>query len=295
MALRDRILDAGDEDALQPFLALHADSSMFLRANARNVGLLDRAEQYQGTYAAAIEDGRIVAVAAHWWNGILSVQAPVHGSEVVRAATRESGRAVNGINGPWAQAIAAREALGLARAPMRSESREVLYALALSDLVVPSALASGRVRCRRPGVDDMSALATWRAAYRVELESYPDSAELRASARQDVESLNAEGRDFVVVEGDGPHRLLACSAFNAALPDVVQVGGVFTPVELRSRGYARAVVAGSLISARERGVGRAILFTGEESVSARRAYEALGFVAVGDYGLLGFASPHVTP
>ena len=295
MALRVRILDAGDEDALERFLALHADSSMFLRANARNGGLADRGARYQGTYAAAIDDDRIVAVAAHWWNGIVSVQAPVQVSEVVRAAVQESGRAVNGINGPWAHAVAAREALDLARAPMRSESREVLYALALSDLIVPDALASGRVRCRRPGVGDVSELATWRAAYRVELEGYRDSPELLASARQDVESLNAEGRDFVLADGDDPGRLLAYSAFNAALTDVVQVGGVFTPVELRRRGYARSVVAGSLISARERGVSRAILFTGQANVSARRAYEAIGFLAVGDYGLLGFEAPHVIP
>jgi predicted GNAT family acetyltransferase len=295
MAGRIRILGAADRDALEQFLERHADSSMFLRANSRNGGLVDQGERYQGTYAAAIEGDRIAAVAAHWWNGLVTVQTPVAGPEVVRAAVRASGRAVSGINGPWAHAVVAREALDLAAAPMRSESREVLYALGLDDLLVPETLASGRVRCRRPDASDMSMLATWRATYRVELEGHPDGPELRAAARQDVESLNAESRDFVLVDGDDSRRLLAYSAFNAVLSDVVQVGGVFTPADLRRRGYARAVVAGSLIVARARAVERAILFTGEVNVAARRAYETIGFRRVGDYGLLGFAEPHLIP
>jgi uncharacterized protein len=75
--------------------------------------------------------------------------------------------------------------------------------------------------------------------------------------------------------------------FNARLPDVVQVGGVYTPPEHRRRGAARAVVAGMLRGARdEEGVGRAILFTGDDNVAAQTAYRAIGFTAVGEYGLV---------
>ena len=76
---------------------------------------------------------------------------------------------------------------------------------------------------------------------------------------------------------------------NARLPDVVQVGGVWTPRDLRGRGYARCVVAGSLLAVRREGVGRAVLFTDEENRPARAAYEALGFRVVGDYGLVIFS------
>jgi predicted GNAT family acetyltransferase len=70
------------------------------------------------------------------------------------------------------------------------------------------------------------------------------------------------------------------------LPDVVQIGGVYTPPALRSRGYARAVVAGSLAAAAAMGVGRSILFTGRDNVAARRAYESIGYRRIGDYGLV---------
>ena len=64
------------------------------------------------------------------------------------------------------------------------------------------------------------------------------------------------------------------------------MGGVWTPPERRGRGYARAVVAASLLDARAEGVERAVLFT--ENPVARRAYEALGFRRVGEYGLVIF-------
>jgi predicted GNAT family acetyltransferase len=90
-----------------------------------------------------------------------------------------------------------------------------------------------------------------------------------------------------VLEADGA--LAAYSAFNARLPEIVQVGGVWTPRPQRGRGFARAVVAASLLEARAEGVARAVLFT--ESPAARRCYEALGFRKVSEYGLVIFTHP----
>jgi len=50
-------------------------------------------------------------------------------------------------------------------------------------------------------------------------------------------------------------------------------------------------VAGSLLDARDEGVDQAILFTDEENVPAQRAYEALGFVAIGRYRLAILREP----
>jgi len=76
------------------------------------------------------------------------------------------------------------------------------------------------------------------------------------------------------------------SVFNAMLADIVQIGGVWTPQELRGRGYARSVVAGSLLAARKQGIARAVLFADPANAAARRAYLSLGFRIVGDYGLV---------
>jgi predicted GNAT family acetyltransferase len=89
-----------------------------------------------------------------------------------------------------------------------------------------------------------------------------------------------------VAEAQG--RPVAFTGFNAALPDVVQVGGVYTPPFGRARGFARAAVAGSLLHARDRGAVRAVLFTDVDNAPAQRAYRALGFEPVGDWGLVRF-------
>lgn len=90
-----------------------------------------------------------------------------------------------------------------------------------------------------------------------------------------------ERGDTWLLEDDG--RPVAVTSFNAALAEVVQVGGVWTPPDRRGRGYGRAVVAASLLDARAEGVGRTVLFTGEANEPAIRAYLALGFQRVGDY------------
>ena len=59
---------------------------------------------------------------------------------------------------------------------------------------------------------------------------------------------------------------------------------IYTPPALRGRGFAKAVVAASLLVARDRGSSRAVLFT--NNPSAARAYEALGFRRIGDYSLV---------
>src|SRR5262245_47292115 len=116
-----RTLSVGDEERLEHFLQAHADSSMFLRSNARVAGLVDRGERYQATYVAMEADGRIIAVVAHAWNGMVLVQAPVHLDVLVRAAVTRSGRPITGLCGPDTQVTAARRVLGLADSPAQME------------------------------------------------------------------------------------------------------------------------------------------------------------------------------
>ena len=276
-----RILGDKDRAALERFLAEHADSSMFLIANSRKGGLVDHGLPFQATYAAAFDGERIVAVAAHSWLGTIVVQAPVRIAEVVCAAVAASGRRAAGILGPHAQACAAAEALA-ARDPAY-EGRELLYAVDLPKLRVPCALASGGVRWRRPRESELPLLTDWRADYVVEARVEEAGPDLRARCAVSVELLHADRADFVV-EREG--ELVSYCCYNARTAEAVQIGGVWTPVALRGRGYARAVVAGALQAAASEGVSRGVLFTPETNLPARRAYESLGFSVVGDYGLI---------
>jgi GNAT superfamily N-acetyltransferase len=277
------LLTAGDEAELERFLVAHADSSMFLRANSRNAGLVDRGEPLQGTYVAARESGDIVAVAASCWNGMVIVQGRADAvGEVAREAVVRSSRAVKGFSGPFAQVVAARAALGLARRPATLDTREDLFALELDGLRVPPPLVDGRWICRRPIAEDSATLVRWGRAYEVEsLGAAPDSDD---DDEPEHDFVPPESQRVLVADGT----LAATSRFNAELPDCVQIGGVYTPPALRGRGYARAVVAGSLVDARARGVTRSLLFTAHDNIAARTAYLALGYQIVGDYGLVLF-------
>jgi uncharacterized protein len=281
-----RVLGPGDAAALDAFLARHADTSMFLRSNARSAGLVDRGQPMQGTYVATLEDGRVAGVAAHYWNGMVLVQAPAHAPVVARRAVEQSGRRVTGLSGPWAQVVTARTALGLGTTPAAKDSRDQLYALDLARLVVPMPLATGELGCRRPERHELELLAEWRVRFSVEALGAVDRAELRRASRDDVLLHNARGADWVAVRGSTP---VAYAVFNAMLPDIVQIGGVWTPPVERGRGCARSVVAGSLLAARAQGVRRAVLFVEPGNAAAQRAYVAIGFELVGDYGLVLWA------
>lgn len=104
----------------------------------------------------------------------------------------------------------------------------------------------------------------------------------RASA--DIAAWAAAGDVYLLTDAGGMP--LSMATHNARVPDTVQIGGVWTPGPLRGRGYARAAVAGALLAARDDGATTGVLFTGALNEPARRAYLALGFRRIGDYGIV---------
>lgn len=279
-----RILVPGDETAIETFLATRRATSMFLRSNLRAAGLADDGRPLSGTYAGGFVDGALVAVASHVQNGIVLVQAATGAGEVARAACAASGRPVAGLSGPADQVRAARTALGLDDAPAAHAADERLYALALADLQVPPALARGELRWRVAEPRWHELLTAWRVAYVAEALGATIDDRARAAASSAIARSIADGSGFVVVAAAEPERPLAFACHNATLPDIVQIGGVWTPPEQRSAGLGRAVTAGALLAARDRGATDAVLFT--DVPAAARAYEALGFRAIGSYGLM---------
>lgn len=278
-----RRLTPDDRPAFDAFLDRHRATSMFLRANAFHSGLVDGSERFQGLYVGAFADNVLTDVAAHYWNGNIILQAPTQPAELALAVARESGRGVDGVLGPWPQVEAAERALDLGRRHLGKMVPEYLYRLDLADLIVPEQLSTGRVVHRHARIDDLAELVPWQREYELHTLGYPDSRIDDATIHDDLARRIAAGTLWVLEE-DG--RLVSMTAFNAALPDMVQVGGVFTPVELRSRGHGRSAVAGSLLDARADGVVEAILFTETGNHPGQRAYEALGFERIGQYGMV---------
>jgi len=283
-----RILRPGEEAALEAFLLPRIASSMFLIGNMRESGLNDTGDTYSGTYAAAFDDHRITSVAAHYWNGILVLQAPAHLQEVWQAAVKASQRPIAGLTGLKDQVSAVKRALDIPASAIQLDEPEKLYSLRLADLRVPTILSTGGAHGRRIEPQDVDLLTQWRVAYSIETQGEKDRPELWQRSRASIERALQEGHGWVLEHSGEP---VAYNAFNAAIREAVQVGGVYTPPQLRRRGYGRAVVAASLLDARNECVEKAILFTGLRNMAAQKAYTALGFRYIGDYHMLLLEPP----
>jgi predicted GNAT family acetyltransferase len=282
-----RVLVPGDEAPLFEFLTARLESSLFFISNVERAGLVDRGERYQGTYVAAFDArGAITAVAGHSWSGNLLLQGDV-GLELAAArAVEASGRRLRGLVGPWPLVGRARDALRPSDVSVAHDGRDLLYSLSLDAMKRPELLGRADVALREPTAAETSGVVgAWRAEYHAELLGAARSAALEQQGRREAEEWRQSGELWVLTVGA---EIVAMTGFNAETRGIAQVGGVFTPPERRGRGYGRAAVAGSLELARQRGVDRSILFTGETNLAAQRAYAGLGYQVIGDFGLVLF-------
>jgi hypothetical protein len=115
---------------------------MFLVGNMRASGLTDNGRAFEGSYAAALTDGKITGVVAHYWNQNMVFQAPVHLNLLWRAAVEASQRSISGLIGPNDQVAMAKEALEIDDSRIQLDETEKLYSLNLADLVVPEDLTT---------------------------------------------------------------------------------------------------------------------------------------------------------
>jgi ribosomal protein S18 acetylase RimI-like enzyme len=277
-----RRLVPGDEAMVDAFLAPHTASSMFLRSNMRLAGLAFEGKRLQGIYLGTFGGGELLGVIAHYQNGNVVVQAPHDASKLAQAIISESTLPLKGLLGPWDQAAECVSALGLSRDAMQVSYHELLFDLSLANMRVPETLIDGALKARRCTPNDFDVLVNWHVQYDVEALNVPASKDTYA---ENLESLNRshEAGQQYVLECDSV--LVAMCTFTAELDDTVQLGGVYTPPDLRGRGYGRAMVAGALRIAQQEGRTKAVLFTDDNNIAAQTPYRAIGFQEIGEFAI----------
>jgi GNAT superfamily N-acetyltransferase len=194
---------------------------------------------------------------------------------------------VIGLSGEVGQAVALRAALGLVGRAVSFEDVEPHFLLKLDDLVIPD----GATLLRPPSDADLPQLLTWRLAYDREVFGEDDRAENRYRSEQRVRDLVQNGRLRLLTHQNTPSAPVAMTGFNAALPEIVQIGSVYTPPEFRGQGHARRAVALHLAEARAEGVKSAVLSAA--GPAAVRAYQSIGFSQIGEYAQVAFANPFI--
>lgn len=267
---------SANANQIDVFLARHNASSMFLRGNLRHHGI-GRSDHPHATRMFIEEiDGKIAGIGGLTNNGMLMIQAPdgveTLAVELARVAQRDR---LAGIVGASDQVTALSSAMGLDDIPVQMDDAEPLFTLALNGMITPDITG---LHLRAATHSDLPLVADWRYAYVQETMGMAEGAETRTYSDNQADMMIETG-NYRLLERDGD--AVCFTGFNAALPDVVQIGGVFTPPQLRSNGLARTAVAMHLAEAQTDGVTDAVLFASGEP--AARAYRGIGFQQVGHF------------
>ena len=266
-----RATDA-DVAEIQGFLSSRAHQSMFPLSNLRTYGL-DGGDAFAPSMWFRRDGVAISDVLTITRSGMVMPQCPT-----APILDPLADRGLIGVIGPADQASALRRAAGLMDVPATLDRVEPHFLLNLADLKVPD--VEGEVIPFADAPKDM--MIDWQIRYDVEaLGATYEDAKTRAL---DVYDRRIAQSSHMVLVRNG--ECVSKAGLNAQLPNIVQVGGVYTPPELRGQGLAKRVVALMLEQARARGVEQATLFAASDV--AARAYIAIGFERVGDWNLTLF-------
>ncbi|MBB2910932.1 putative GNAT family acetyltransferase [Streptosporangium becharense] len=186
----------------------------------------------------------------------------------------ERGRPIPGVTGPLPVAEAFAACWWRPEAARRPER---LYRL--GSLHVPDPLARGA--SRTAVADDLDLLVKWAGEFQDEADH---------GSGTDLTPLVA-GRiarsELVLWEADG--RPVAFAGASTPLGGMSRVGPVYTPPELRGRGYGIAASHAVSAKALAGGAGEVLLFTDLANPTSNRIYQAIGYRPVSDYASITFA------
>lgn len=274
-----------DRDRLETLLLRRLDGAMFPLANLRAHGLghggFASAHRHATRYWVLDGDSMVSITREGMLMALLDATC-----DLAALPATLAGLAVTGAIGPAQSIRPLLRALGLQDQPARLDEDQPGFSLDLADLRLPG-LPGATLAPAATAPPEL--LVAWRAASMVESQGMPPDEAPDKAAEQVEAWLEADNHRVLLVDGQP----VALTGFNARLPEFVQVGAVYTPPELRARGYARQAVALHLAEARAAGVTRAVLFAA--TPAAARAYQAIGFQPAADFALVLLHQPVTLP
>lgn len=274
---------SGDEPRIEAFLARYPETSMFLRGNLAAYGLRERTHPHGTAYALVEQAGEVTAVFGRTNHGFLMCQAPFADAALWHSfAAFWRGQTMIGMTGEEAQAVLALRVLDVPQPAFTLNQAEPLYTLDLHNLSAPQADVRGAT------AQDVALLTDWFTRYELQTGMAGDPGQAARNGQSRARAAPDRPWLRLMLEGGTP---VAMADVNAAVADMVQIGGVFVPDALRGAGRAGRVVAALLQQTRAGGAKRAILFA--NNPAAARAYERIGFQRIGEYRVAILSQPTV--
>ncbi|WP_445520626.1 GNAT family N-acetyltransferase [Streptomyces sp. NEAU-174] len=201
---------------------------------------------------------------------------------LARTLVRDGGLKVTGVNAGRETAETFATAWeDLTGAVSTVEQTHRLYRL--DALTPPDPAPPGRPRTATTADRDL--LITWYEGFARETGALRDDV-----AAQVDDKLRHDG--ITVWELDG--RPVACAGISRTIAGMARVSLVYTPPELRGRGYAGAATAAVSGAARAAGVQEVLLFTDLDNPTSNALYQRLGYRPVEDHLLLSFIAAERT-
>lgn len=237
-------------------------------------------------WMTAIDDSdEVVGVAMRTATGapypLYVLRMPDRAARALAQALHERGEGVTAINGALPSTrVCAEELARIEGGEVVESQRTRLFEL--GELVPPSRRPTGSLRPAAPGDADLC--LTWFLAFLADADEQAgrprgSSPEISTFSKADMLRRIADGVIWLWDEVDGtPVHLTGA---NPPSFGVSRIGPVYTPPELRGRGYASAAVAEVSRLIREAG-SRVCLFTDQANPTSNRIYQALGYEPVAD-------------
>jgi len=234
-------------------------------------------------YLAAVAEGdAVVAIAIRTppHNLILSV-APPGAVERIALDAHELYPSLPGVLGPRDAAHAFAEAWQrIAGQPRQLGLAQRIYQLAE---VTPVARVPGALR--RATEADRQLLIEWFIGFTADAFGSADAD--RAERAVDA-TLTSTARGLYLWELDEP---MSMAGYSGPTPNGIRVGYVYTPPQLRGRGYASACVAALSQFLRDAGCRHCFLFTDLSNPTSNRIYQRIGYRPVADVDEYRFLDP----
>ena len=265
-------VDDADREGLVDFMFAHAPILMFPLTNLTSYGMGGGHPRAINAWVAKKGD-KITDVLTVSEEGLVFPCCPNGDWDAVAAVLK--GRQIKGFIGEGQQVAAVRHAAGLSR-KADLDAVEPAFLLDIAGMEMPDA-----TDFELHPLSDVAfeLLVDWRTDYQITTLDAPRNL-ARDRAEIEMKSYIAKDSHRVLFKDGVP---VSMTGFNAELPEIVQIGGVYTPPAMRSRGYARIALAMHLSEVSIDGVTQAVLSAANEA--AARAYVALGFERIGSFAV----------
>jgi uncharacterized protein len=198
--------------------------------------------------------------------------------ETIARELHAKGVGIPGVNG--SAAIAQKFALLWSQLSGRSFRIHMAQRIYQLSRVISKTRAAGRLR--EPDEADDELLRRWRAAFSVDVEGI-DREEAERSAAHPL----PKSRRPVLWDVEGV--AVSMAGFSGPTPNGIRIGPVYTPPELRGRGFAGACVAALSQKLLDDGRKFCFLYTDLANPTSNHVYQTIGYEPVTDATVYSFA------